>query len=243
MSFFISIFNEILIRPLFNVLIIFHNLVGDFGLAIILLTILVRLVLHPLSAKAVRSQKELTKIQPQIQEIQKKHKGNQSAQAKELMKLYQEHNINPFSGCLPILIQIPILIAMYRVFLDGLDPSQLANLYYFVQAPESINPIFIGFLDLSQRSILLALITGFLQFWQSKISLPAKSQIGQGSPTSAMMGKQLLYILPVITVVIAVSLPAGPVLYWFTATLIGIIQQIYIKPRQIKTLANHDPGT
>ena len=216
---------------------------GNFGLAIILLTVLVRLVLYPLSAKAVRSQKELTKIQPQIQEIQKKYKGNQSNQAKELMKLYKEHNINPFSGCLPILIQLPILIAMYRVFLDGLDPSQLANLYYFVQVPESINPIFIGFLDLSQRSILLAVITGFLQFWQSKISLPVKPQTGQGSPVSSMMGKQLLYILPVITVVIAASLPAGPVLYWFTATLIGIIQQTYIKPRQIKTLINHDPGT
>ncbi|RJQ13571.1 protein translocase component YidC [Candidatus Parcubacteria bacterium] len=235
------VFNKILLQPLFNILIFFYDLSGDFGVAIILLTTLIRLVLYPLSAKAIRSQKELSVIQPQIQEVQRKHKGDQAAQAKELMKLYQEHNINPFSGCLPILIQLPILVALYRVFLDGLDPAQLVNLYYFIPKPDLINPEFLGFLDLSGRNLFLALAAGAFQFWQSKASLPQQDKKGvRASPTQAIMSKQMLYFFPALTVIISASLPAGVALYWLTTTILGLIQHflVKIKPKQQTTLQN-----
>ena len=241
MNFFSLLFNEILVRPLFNILIIFYNLSGDFGIAIILLTILIRVILYPLSAKAVRSQKELSRLQPHIQEIQKKYKNDQPTQAKELMKLYQEHGVNPFSGCLPVLIQLPILLALYKVFFGGLDPAHLSTLYYFVHVPAKITPLFLGFLDLSRKSIFLAVITALLQFWQSKVSLPPQPAPGSGQKQSnlpALMGKQALYMLPIITLFIAASLPAGPVLYWFTTTLMSLLQYLIIKPKQVNIEAS-----
>lgn len=230
-----EIFHEILIRPLFNILVVFYNSFGDFGFAIIALTALVRVILYPLSVKAIRSQKELSLVSPQIQEIQKKYKGDQATQAKELMKLYQEHNINPFSGCLPILIQIPIVIALYQVFFGGLDPTQLETLYRFITRPEVINPTFLNFFDLSKNSIPLALLTGVLQFIQSKMTVPQQQAL-QGQSSVAIMSKQMLYIFPFMTALIASSLPAGPVLYWFTTTFIAIIQQWLVRPRTLDVL-------
>src|SRR4030042_4633723 len=113
MSFIILVFNEILYRPLFNGLIFLYNSIPyhDFGVAIILLTLIIRFVLYPLNQKAMRSQKALNELQPQIKEIQTKHKNDRAKQSQSLMDLYKANNINPASGCLPILIQLPVLIA------------------------------------------------------------------------------------------------------------------------------------
>ena len=122
MDLLISIFNTFLYRPLFNVLILFYQYVPghDFGLAVIILTILIKLIFYPLGIKAIKSQKELSGLQPKIKEIQEKYKDNKEQQTKEVMALYKKERINPFSGCLPLLIQLPVLLALYRVFWRGL---------------------------------------------------------------------------------------------------------------------------
>jgi len=236
MDLIITIFNEALYRPLFNGLVWFYNVIPghDLGIAIIALTVLIRFILYPLSKKAIRSQKAMAKLQPEIKEIRKKYKDKQE-QAKAMMDLYKKYKINPLSGCLPILIQFPILIALYRVFFTGLDPQKLNGLYSFISQPDSLNPMFLGIVDLSQRSIVLAVLAGLFMFIQAKMIMPQKmAKQGDGLKIgsldfSSLMGQQMTYFMPLITIFIAWSLPAALPLYWIVITVFGIIQQHYTK--------------
>jgi len=225
-----TIFNEALYRPLFNGLIFLYNIIPlhDFGLAIILLTIIIRLILYPLNQKAIRSQKALNELQPQIKELQTKFKSDRVKQSQALMDLYRANNINPASGCLPLLIQLPVLLALYQVFLNGLKPSSLNSLYSFIGRPAAINPMFFGLLDLSKSNYILAILAGALTFVQSKMMTPSLSKNSSGSDFSTMISRQMLYLMPVVTVVIAWKLPAGLALYWIVITLFSIIQQYFI---------------
>jgi len=143
-------FNLILYRPLFNVLVIFYQYLPghDFGIAVIALTVLIRLLLYPIMVQSIRSQKQLQETQPRIQEIQNKYRDNKQKQAKATMELYQKAKINPFSGCLPLLIQLPILLALYQLFWRGFQPDQLAFLYSFIPSPGTIDPYFLGIINL-----------------------------------------------------------------------------------------------
>ncbi|MBL7053198.1 MAG: membrane protein insertase YidC [Candidatus Portnoybacteria bacterium] len=233
MGLIVSIFNKVLYLPLFNILIWLYNTVAfnDLGIAIIILTVLIRLFLYPLSKKSIQSQKAMSVLQPKIKEIQKKYKKKEE-QAQAMMDLYKEHKVNPITGCLPILIQFPILIALYRVFFTGLNPEQLNLLYSFVSKPDTLNFVFLGLIDLSQRSIVLGLLAGFLQFIQSKMMLPVSTSKGKksdGVDFSNIMTQQMTYFMPLITVFIALSLPAALPLYWVVITLFGIIQHHFTK--------------
>ena len=155
------LFNDILVRPLLNLLIVgYHYIPGhSIGLVIILLTIFVRLILAPSFHKSLKSQRSMTVLQPKMNEIRDKHKDDKEAQAKALMELYKEHKINPFSSCLPLLIQLPILIALYRVFILGLQNKGLDQyLYKFVPNPGMINPHFLHFINLTTPNIYLGII-------------------------------------------------------------------------------------
>jgi YidC/Oxa1 family membrane protein insertase len=239
MELLITIFNELLYRPLFNGLIWLYNTIPghDLGIAIIVLTAGIRLLLYPLSEKAIQSQKALAQLQPEIKKIQKKYK-NKEEQGRALMALYKKYKINPMAGCLPILIQLPILLALYRVFFTGLDPQKLNGLYSFINQPDSLNLMFLGVINLSQRSITLALLAGFLQFIQSKMMMPQKTgsqkdlKIGSLDFSSLMTYQnQMTYFMPLITVFFAWNLPAALPLYWIVIILFGIIQQYFTKTK------------
>src|SRR3989344_6945328 len=146
-----SLFNQILYVPFLNLLVFLYNTIAfnDFGVAIILLTVIVRLILSPLSIKTFRSQKALSELQPKIKEIQAKFKNDSREQTKQIMELYRERNVNPFSGCLPLIIQLPILIALYRVSTAGFEPSSLPVLYSFIKGPVFLNSVSLGFIDLT----------------------------------------------------------------------------------------------
>src|SRR3990167_7097562 len=158
-SYLVTIFNEIIFRPILNLLVFVVDVVpgSDLGLAIILVTILVRLVLYPISRKALVSQKKISELQPKIKGIQKKHKDDRQKQSEAVMKFYKENNINPFAGCLPFLIQLPIIIGMYRVFLTELS-LETDGLYSFVSAPLYIHTNFLGLINLLEPSVILALL-------------------------------------------------------------------------------------
>jgi len=223
-----SLWNLILYQPLVNALIFFyHFLFANFGLAIIVLTVIIRIILYPLNQKAIKSQKEMQLIQPKVKEVQQKYKNNKEEQGKALMDLYKEHKINPASGCLPILVQLPILWGLFSVLRAGLNPEKLTQLYSFVARPEIINNTFLGILDLSQKSIILAILAGIAQFIQSKMLMP-KTSASQSSDFSSVMNKQMVYFFPVFTVFIAASLPAGLGLYWVATTVFGIVQQYFV---------------
>ncbi len=229
-----SIFHDTLVQPLFNLLIWLYTILpgADIGFAIIALTIVVKLVLWPLTHKSLTSQKALRKIQPQIKELQTKHKGNKEVLAKEMMALYAAEKVNPASSCLPLLIQLPILFALYRVLSAGLTDANLMDLYSFVSNPEHINVIFIGLIDLSKRSIPLAIIAAALQYWQTSMlqdTRPPKElreeEGAKDEDMMASMNKSMKYVMPVVTLVIGISLPGGLTLYWVAVNAISIFQQ------------------
>lgn len=231
MNFITIAFNEVLYRPLFNGLIFLYNAIPphDFGVAIILLTIIIRLILYPLNQKAITSQKALGELAPQIKELQNKHSADKVKQSQALMELYKKNNINPASGCLPLLIQLPILIALYQVFLNGLKPESLSALYSFIGSPGTIDPMFLGLISLANANAVLAILAGVFTFWQSKMMAGFQAPAaGQGSDFSAALNKQMLYFMPLFTVFIAWRLPAGLTLYWVATTLIGVLQQYFV---------------
>lgn len=239
----ISFFHTILYEPLFNALIfLYNNIPGhDFGIAIILLTVVVRLVLFPLNSKAIRSQKELSVLQPKIKEIQEKFKGDKAAQSKELMKLYKEHGVNPMGGCLPMLIQFPVLIALYWVFINGLNPDKINGLYSFIAHPGTINPLFLGILDLSKSSGVLAILAGISQFIQTKMMIKVKPKQNKNpGDFSSMMSWQMTYFMPMFIVFIAWKFPAGLALYWVVTNIFSIGQQYFINRKPLKLNHTHN---
>ena len=221
------LFNEIFYKPLFNGLIFLYNIVPghDMGVSIIILTAAIRFILWPLTNKGIKNQRVLTRIQPQIEEIKKKFKDNKEAQAKALMGLYSENKISPLAGLLPVIAQIPIIIALWRVFLNSLNLN-LSSLYSFVSVPDRIQPIFLGLVDLSHKNVVLAILAGVLQYLQTKMIMsPSSAQPSGGSDFSRIMSKQMLYFGPVLSIVIFWSLPAALPLYWIVTTLLTILQQ------------------
>lgn len=237
------IFNDLLYYPLFNLMVFFYNIIpgNDIGIAIIMLTLLVRFVLYPINTKAIKSQKQLQEIQPKMKKVQAKYKNDKEKQAKALMELYQKHKINPMSGCFPILMQFPILIALYWVFLNGFKDESLSIIYPFISNPGHIDPMFIGFVNLSETNIVLAFIAGILQYFQTKMIMGNKKEEKdkekeekEKTPEektqdfAQSMSKQMIYFMPVLTFVFAMSFPSGLALYWAVTTLFAIVQQYII---------------
>lgn len=220
------LYNDVIYRPLLNLLVFFYNIIPghDVGIVIILVTVLIRFALAPFMHKSLKSQKTMNALQPKLNELREAHKDNKEAQAKAMMDLYKEHKINPLSSCLPLLLQLPILIALYQVFIKALH-GNLDGLYKFVHRPEIINPNFLHLIDLSKPNIAFAVIAGLVQFWQSRLMLPKTATT---DATQRAMNMQTTYVLPVLSAFIALRLPAGLPLYWIVTTLFAVGQQYYI---------------
>ncbi len=229
----IQLFNTVLYEPLLNLLVFLYNVIPsqDIGLAIIALTIIIKIVLFPFSLQSIKSQRALQIIQPKMDELKRKYKDQKEKLSQEMMKLYKEQKVNPLSSCFPLLIQFPFLIAVYQVFRTGLNSESLDLLYTFVENPGHINSIFLGILDLAKPSAVLALLAGAAQFWQTRmlgIKKPPKKVKGSKDESMlASMNKNMLYFMPVLTVVIGMSLPGGLTLYWFLTTLLTVAQQFF----------------
>jgi YidC/Oxa1 family membrane protein insertase len=204
----------------------------DLGVVIILITIIIKLILFPLSTKSIKSQKSLQTLQPKITELKEKYKDNKEALGKAMMELYKNNKVNPFSSCLPLIIQFPVLIAVYNVFRKGFGEDQLSLVYSFIHKPEIINTMAFGFLDMSSPNIMLAVLAGLAQFWQVQTLQTKKPEIktpgSKDENMMAIMNKQMKYFMPAITIFIGISLPGGLTFYWFLVTLLSSLQQIYI---------------
>lgn len=224
-----DIFKVILYKPLYNILIFLAWLVPghNIGWAIIILTILIRLLFVPSSIKTLISQQKIQKLQPELEKIKEKYKDDKAGQTKAMMAFYSQHKVNPLSSCLPLIVQMVILVILYRVFLVGLDASRFGDLLYgFVPRPEYIKTVFLWF-DLTKPDpwILPAMAAGlqFLQAWQMKPKQPAKKE---GEPDFAsMFSKQMIYMMPVMTLLIGHRLQAALVLYWVITTAFMVVQQ------------------
>ncbi|MDP3947408.1 MAG: YidC/Oxa1 family membrane protein insertase [bacterium] len=235
-----ALYNELLYRPLFNGLVFLYETIagGDLGIAIILLTILIRFVLYPLFHLSTKSQLMMQALQPDIKKIQDHHKHNKEEKARALMALYKERNVNPFSGFLLLFLQLPILIALYQVFYYGFSEDALAILYSFVPRPGLINYSFLGLLNLNEQSTLMVGFAALVQFLQGWLALPKRNKGEEGS-TQEKMGRQMVFLGPLITVVILYNLPSAVGLYWATTALFSVGQQYLIKRSLEKKPSDH----
>lgn len=239
-------FHTILYVPIFNLLVFFYEILpgANIGFAIIALTVVIKLILWPFMSKSLKSQKALQELQPKIEELKARHGTDKEALAKAMMELYQKEKVNPLASCLPLLVQLPILIALYQVLLGGFGAETLSQLYSFVANPGSINHVFLGVIDLSVSSLYLAILAGYFQFFQTRMLMakhPPKQVAGKKGAFDetmlASMNKSMLMFMPAITVIIGATLPAGLTLYWVTVNIVSILQQqfVFSKIRHPKT--------
>lgn len=231
---FSFLYNELLWRPLFNGLIFFYTIfpVADLGLSIIALTIIIRLILVPVLWKAQKAQKDLQLIQPEIKKIQTQFKNDKEAQGKALMEVYARHKVNPFSGCLLMFIQFPILIALLNVF-QNFDASRLSYLYPFIHSPGTIHTMSFGFLDLAKGNIPLGVIAAVTQYFQIKMTMVSQPNTSENNFAKSFQ-TQTLYIFPVLILVWSVKFPSALTLYWTIMNVLGIVQEIVMRKVQAR---------
>lgn len=223
-------FNALLVTPLFNLLLMIYAVIPghDFGIAVIIFSALVRLALWPVTAKQLHSQRALQALAPEVAKVKQKAGGDRTKESQMLMELYKAKGINPLSSLLPLLIQLPLFLALFIVLRDVVKPEELLKLVYeplkgfgpvaAVVSGGGLKTTLFGLIDLARPNIALALIAGGAQYYQTK-QLTPKS--GPQQPGTAMMGK----LFPALTAIIALSLPAALALYWATTSGVAIIQQ------------------
>lgn len=241
----INFFRITLFIPLYNLLIWITNVIpgADLGLAIIILTVLVKIVIFPLYSTSVRTQIKMKAIEPEIKAIKEKNKDNLPEQSRLTMELYHKEKINPFSSFIVLLIQIPVIISLFYVFQESFS-IQKDLIYSFVSIPAHINTNFLGLINLTVgHNIALALLTGITQYVQVHLSLPKRdktkkpdSKMSFGEDLAKSMDLQMRYVMPVLTAVIAFTLPAAISLYWVTSNIFSSIYEVVV----IKKIKDQD---
>ena len=239
--FYLKLFyNEVFYRPLLGALVFLTSVLPghDLGFAVILLTIIIRVLTFPLTHKMVKTQNAMRLIEPKVKKIHEDYK-NKEDQAKALMALYKEHGINPFSGFFSLLIQFPLLIALYQVFWKGI-PFSPEEIYSFINLPVDVNTLFLGFIALTEPSVGMAALSGLSQFWQARLALPKKTTPikndlpdRQASMSSAMQW-QMVYVFPIIIFFISLKLPAAVGLYWTAMNVFAIVHEAMVRRQSLR---------
>ncbi|MEI8339301.1 MAG: YidC/Oxa1 family membrane protein insertase [bacterium] len=243
------IFHLIFYKPLYNLLILMIWALPwlDVGVLVVLFTILVKVILFPVSQKAARTQVMMKELQVEMDEIKKKYQGNKQEEAVQTMALYKRKGVNPFSSILLVLIQLPIIFALYYIFFKGGLPNLDHNyLYSYIPTPEHIKMTFLGFLDITKPNLILAILTAVSQYVQISITMPpAKKKDDKpagersfGDELSRSMSFQMKYILPIFIFIGAMNLPAVVSIYWVTSNLFAIGQELYIRKNLNKEKEN-----
>jgi len=240
-----------LITLVTKILTTLYGFTHNYGVAIILLTVFIRVILYPLMQKQMVSMREMQKIQPLMKAVQEKYKNDKERLNKELMALYKEHKVNPMSGCLPLLIQMPILILLFqtlRVFkyhipnteiIDGgflwianqveIIKDGLPEMVGGLAAPERLISLGDGIFGIQYLGILPFLVAGSM-YIQQKMTSPGGAA-GKDGGSSAQTQKMMTIMMPLLIGFMSFSLPSGLTLYWFTSTLLGIGQQYLINKK------------
>jgi YidC/Oxa1 family membrane protein insertase len=250
-------FQEIFIRPLYNGLVLIMNLVPgiDVGIAVIIFTIIVRLVLFPLSKSALITQVRMKEIEPEANKIKAQYASDKQLQATKTMELYKTKGVHPFSGILLLFIQLPILFALISVFyriIPTIDPSLL---YSFVHIPV-VKATLLG-LDLTKKNLILALITGVVQFLQLHYSVASRQQrnsmqttVKNGAKSDSAsnfansMNTQMQFMMPIVAFasiywLIPSRYPQAAsiiAIYWSVSALFTFGQELYIRKKHLKGL-------
>ncbi len=229
-------FTLIFYQPLYNGLIFLFDLIpwANAGIVVILFTIFVKLIIFPLSIKATYAQMEMKEIEVDLQRIKEKYKNDKEQQTLKTVELYKEKNINPFAGFFVLLIQLPIIIGLYQIFLhSGLPVINKDLLYPFVSMPLPPVMSFLWITDIAGKSIVLAIFAGVSTFFQIRYSTPVDLQNSGVQSTQADVMKafqtQMKYVFPVLVFFISWSVSAAVSLYWVTNNVFTILQEMYMR--------------
>jgi YidC/Oxa1 family membrane protein insertase len=228
-------FHTVLYVPIYNLLVFLVGLPGsDIGVAVILATIVVRLVLWPLSMSAARSQKAMKVMQPEMKRVQEKYKDDKETQMKEVMALYKKYDIHPFASILPVFIQLPIIIGLYWVFrTESLPSIDVSLLYPFVHAPAAASALFLGVVMITGHNLILAVLAALAQgahAWYAIPVPPASAEVTStpGDDFARAMTLQARFVLPIVIGVVAYA--SGAIaLYFITSSLVSVLQEFMVR--------------
>ncbi len=224
-------------NPIYNALVALVALIpgSDVGVAIIILTIAIRLVLLPFSLSAARTQRAMKVLEPKIKELKEKHKGDKEKEALETLALYREARVNPFSSILTVLVQIPVLLALYFVFrYEPFSTIDTIRLYAFTPVPQNVSLEFLGFISVMGKSLVLAALAGLTQFFQAHLALsgtmkPSENATGMQGDFQRVMSMQLKYVFPFLIATISYTTGSAIALYFITTNLAGVLQEWYVR--------------
>ena len=240
-----SLFHTFFYNPLYNALVALIAFVpgSDVGIAVIVLTILIRLILLPFSLSAARTQRSMKELEPQLKELKEKHKGDKEKEALETLALYREAKVNPFSSIVVALIQIPVLLALYWVFrYEPFLTVDAARLYSFTPIPHGATLQFLGLISVAGKSLILALLAGVTQFFQARAALSGTMSPAQGGMQGdfqKVLGAQLTYVFPFLIGIISYTTSGALALYFITTNLAGILQEWYVR----RSIHKESPAT
>src|SRR3989338_1137686 len=230
--------NTVFYDPIYNALVALVALIpgGDVGIAVILITVIIRLILLPFSLSAARTQLSMKILEPKIKALKEKHKGDKEKEALETLALYREQRVNPFASILIVFIQIPILLALYWVFFNEPFPTiNAARLYAPTPLPDLVSLEFLGLISVAGKSIILAFFAGATQFLQAHMALKGTMKPSPGggmqNDFQRVMGLQLKYVFPFLIGVISYTTSGAIALYFITTNLAGAVQEVYMRSK------------
>ncbi len=229
-----SAFNVVFYQPLYNALVFLTDFLPghDVGLAVVILTIIVQFIIFPFRHKSVIAQRKMKMIEPEVRKIKDKYPKDKQEQTKQIMALYKEHGVSPFSGFLMILLQLPVFIALYKLFSSGIN-FNAANLYSFVSLSDIVQIKFLGLFDISKSNYIMAVIAGLTQFFQMKLSMPKTEKVKNRPETfqdhlARTMNIQARYIMPVFITFIALRFSSAIALYWTAMNVFAIVHEAIV---------------
>ena len=241
-----SLWRTLIYVPLLNALValLIYMLGHSLALSIILLTLIIRTLLLLPSQKAMKAQKRMQEIQPQIEELKKKYGNDQARLSQETMLLWKNNKVSPLSSCLPLLIQFPILIALYYTINGGLSPDKHSLIYSFLPtfSLNDVNPWFFNFNLLEKSLIVFPILTGGLQFIQMQLMSAKQKKKGAAKVSDEMQAanNMMKYVMPVMIATFTTRLPAAVGLYWAVSTFYGIVQQVVVNKDSSPTMSPQD---
>jgi len=231
-----TFFHTVFYNPIYNALVALVALIpsGDVGIAVIIVTIIIRLILLPFSLSAARTQRAMKILEPKIKELKEVHKGDKEKEALETLALYREAKVNPFASILMVFIQIPVLLALYWVFYyEPFSTINTARLYAFTPIPHIISLHFLGFISVAGKSFILAIGAGLSQFLQAHMALSGtmkpSNEKGMQNDFQRIMGLQLKYVFPFLIGTISYTTSGAIALYFITTNLVGSLQELYVR--------------
>jgi YidC/Oxa1 family membrane protein insertase len=231
-----TFFHTVFYNPIYNALVALVALIpgGDVGIAVILVTVIIRLILLPFSLSAARTQRAMKALEPKMKELKEKHKDDKEKEALETLALYREAKVNPFASILTVFIQIPVLLALYWVFYyEPFSTINTARLYALTPVPHIISLEFLGFISVAGKSIVLAVLAGLTQFLQAHMALSGtmkpSGESGMQNDFQRVMGLQLKYVFPFLIGTISYTTSGAIALYFITTNLAGSLQEWHVR--------------